>query len=188
MGAGNYFLTTLMLLITLLGSILLIFEFHRFMFIGHFILFLVLFGIAAISLIGVYNDANWGFTGLGIFFGILLFDLLVIYYFRRVVDTVFFTTTLVSALGFISSLVSIKDNELIAMPPPPEPPEKERKKEAKVFTNFSPGKFVASQTGTSYHAPTCDWAKKIKANKRVWLKNKEEAKKKGYKMHSCLKT
>jgi len=51
---------------------------------------------------------------------------------------------------------------------------------------YSPGKFVASKFAKNYHAPKCDWAKKIKEKNQVWLKDKKEAKKKGYKPHSCL--
>ncbi len=56
-----------------------------------------------------------------------------------------------------------------------------------VKKTFTPGKYIASRTGAKFHAPKCDWAKRIKAGKRVWLKDKAEAKKKGYKQHSCLK-
>ena len=44
--------------------------------------------------------------------------------------------------------------------------------EKKYSTMYSPGKFVASKTGASYHAPKCEWAEKIKKNNRVWLADK----------------
>ncbi|MFC1697702.1 hypothetical protein ACFL1H_05190, partial [Nanoarchaeota archaeon] len=49
-----------------------------------------------------------------------------------------------------------------------------------VKSKFSPGRYVASSTGSVYHVPKCGWAKKIKPKKRVWLKDKNDAKKKGY--------
>ncbi len=52
---------------------------------------------------------------------------------------------------------------------------------------YSPGKFVASKYGKTYHIPKCAWAKKIKKKSQVWLKDEEEAIKKGYKKHSCVK-
>jgi hypothetical protein len=52
---------------------------------------------------------------------------------------------------------------------------------------FYPGKFIASNRSDYYHAPKCDWAKKIAENRRVWFKSEQEAKKKGFKKHSCLK-
>jgi hypothetical protein len=56
-----------------------------------------------------------------------------------------------------------------------------------VAAAYYPGKFIASSNSTYYHAPKCDWAKKINEKRRVWFSSKEEARKKGYKMHSCLK-
>lgn len=56
-----------------------------------------------------------------------------------------------------------------------------------VVESFYPGKFLASSSSNYYHSPKCDWAKKINPKRRVWFNSKEEAKKKGYKMHSCLK-
>jgi hypothetical protein len=50
----------------------------------------------------------------------------------------------------------------------------------------SPGKFAASKFGIVYHAPKCNWAKKIKAKSLVWFSSAEEAEKSGYKPHSCL--
>jgi|TARA_B100002003_G_C14142631_1_gene549374 hypothetical protein len=55
-----------------------------------------------------------------------------------------------------------------------------------VQKEFKPGKFVASKTGSVYHAPKCDWAKKISKKNQVWFNTKDQAKKKGYKQHSCL--
>ncbi len=52
---------------------------------------------------------------------------------------------------------------------------------------FKPGKYVASKTGTKYHSPKCDWAKRISKKNRVWLRDKAEARKKGYKKCSCVK-
>ena len=51
---------------------------------------------------------------------------------------------------------------------------------------FYPGKYIASKRGAVYHAPKCDWAKKIYKSQRVWFKSDDEAKKAGYKKHSCL--
>ena len=50
-----------------------------------------------------------------------------------------------------------------------------------------PGKFVASKTGTTYHAPKCDWAKRIKKSNMIWFSDEKQARRKGYKKHDCLK-
>ena len=50
----------------------------------------------------------------------------------------------------------------------------------------SPGKFVASKRSNIYHAPKCEWALKIKKERRLWFENKEDAWEKGLKSHSCV--
>jgi hypothetical protein len=57
-----------------------------------------------------------------------------------------------------------------------------------VKKEFKPGKFVASKSGSVYHAPKCEWAKKISKKNQVWFNTKDQARKKGYKQHSCLKS
>ena len=65
-------------------------------------------------------------------------------------------------------------------------PEKKVSKTSSAKKTFKPGKYVASKSGSVYHAPKCDWAKKIAPKNKVWLNSPEEAKKKGYKKYSCL--
>ena len=43
-----------------------------------------------------------------------------------------------------------------------------------------PGKYIASKTGTKFHAPKSEWGKKIKKRNAVWFDSKEEAMKSGY--------
>ena len=52
---------------------------------------------------------------------------------------------------------------------------------------YSPGKFVGSKNSNKYHAPKCDWAKRIKKKQRIWFNSEAEARRKGYSKHSCLK-
>ncbi len=52
---------------------------------------------------------------------------------------------------------------------------------------FSPGKFVASSQSNQFHAPACDWAKKIQKQRQVWFQSAAEAFEQGYRQHSCLK-
>jgi len=47
--------------------------------------------------------------------------------------------------------------------------------------------FVGSKNSDKYHAPTCTWATRIKAENRVCFSDIEEAKSKGYVAGSCLK-
>ena len=71
-----------------------------------------------------------------------------------------------------------------------ETEEKEKfveEKDEEIKTNFSPGKYIASETGKKYHIPKCDWAKKISKKNIVWFDDEQEAKKKGYEACKCIK-
>ncbi len=57
---------------------------------------------------------------------------------------------------------------------------------AKVGAVHSPGKYIASKYGNTYHEPKCEWAKKINKTHQVWFAVKENAWEKGYKAHSCV--
>jgi len=61
------------------------------------------------------------------------------------------------------------------------------RREVKSTKTFTPGKFVASSQSNQFHAPTCDWAKKIQKQRRVWFQDLDGAFEKGYRKHSCLK-
>ena len=64
---------------------------------------------------------------------------------------------------------------------------KRLKKKSNVEKTFTPGKFVASENGSVYHTPKCDWAKRISNKNKVWFNDKQEARKKGYRQHDCVK-
>jgi len=80
-----------------------------------------------------------------------------------------------------SKAETAKPKEKAAFPEPPSPKAKARK------ATFSPGKFVASKTGRQYHRPRCVWAKRISKVNQVWFLTKDQAQKKGYTKHWCLK-
>ncbi len=178
----NFFITDIILLIVFLGLIRIIFGFDGFGFLLELLFVVVLLFISFIALIPAYSGSRggWGFLS-GVFFLILL-DLLAIYLMANVTGKTFLITALLSAIGFVVSIMNIKKEEEIE-----KAVEEPIKEEAPVYTNFEPGKYIASKTGSSYHIPKCDWAKKIKRQNQVWLNSEEEAKKKGFKKHSCLK-
>ncbi len=60
-------------------------------------------------------------------------------------------------------------------------------KSAEKKVKFTPGKYIASKFGNTYHEPKCEWANNIKKANRVWLASKDEAKEKSYKPHDCVK-
>ena len=57
-----------------------------------------------------------------------------------------------------------------------------------VDTSFIPEKFVASKQSNQFHEPKCDWAKKIRTERRIWFASKQEAWEKGYRSHSCMQS
>ena len=52
---------------------------------------------------------------------------------------------------------------------------------------LTPGKYVASKSGSKYHLPRCGGAKQIKEENKVWFETKEEAEAAGYEPASNCK-
>lgn len=177
----SFFATDIILLIVFLGLIRVTFRFIGTGFLLELLAVLILLFIAFIALIPAYSGSRggWGFLS-GVFLLILL-DLLVIYLRTNMLGKVFLGTLLFAGIGFVISAANIKKEEEEEIS---EEPVKEEKDET-VYTNFEPGKYVASKTGGSYHVPKCDWAKKIKKGNQVWFDDEKEAKK-NYKKHSCV--
>ncbi|MCH8004231.1 MAG: hypothetical protein IH934_06400 [Nanoarchaeota archaeon] len=173
MGGFTKFVMYIILLITFLGLINMIFNLHRFAFYGEFLILLVLLLVAMISALGINNDSRWAWILLTLFFGFVFLDMLLIKAISTEKVYLFLPFIIVTIVGFFISLFSIKKEKVEAV----EEVEKE----------FSPGKYIASKSGTKYHAPKCDWAKKIKKANAVWFDSKEEAKKAGYKKDDCVK-
>ena len=130
-----------------------------------------------------------------IFFSLYALNLILLWYF---VGVLYVILLVLSLAGFFLAFPPS------AMPPlplpskpkesPPEPhsqvfdappPEKKTPPEKKV--SFSPGKYLASKMGNTYHEPKCEWAKKIAKERRVWFVSKEEAWEKKYKAHGCVR-
>lgn len=175
----SFFVTDIILLIVFLGLTLITFRFAGMGFLLELLAVVILLFISFISLIPAYSGSRggWGFLS-GVFLFVLL-NLLVIYIRTNMFNKTFLGTLLFAAVGFVISVTNIKKEEEEY-----EEPVTEEKNET-VYTNFEPGKYVASKTGSSYHIPKCDWAKKIKKDNQVWFDDEKEAKK-NYKAHSCV--
>jgi len=173
MSGGKLITFSIILLVNFIIEILFTFKSH--IFIREFILFWIFF-IAAIVLLTGLNK-RWSAPWFTVFFSLQLLNF--IYLYNNLVSRhtfLFIIALFFSALGLLISAASIKKAA-------------EKKKnipKTEIVESFEPGKYLASKTGSVYHAPKCDWAKKIKENSRVWLNSDEEAKEKGYKKHSCL--
>lgn len=176
----SFFVMDIILLILFLGLINMIFDLHRVFLVLEFIFFLIIAFFTIISMIAVYNDARWGWIFLSWILGLILLDILFIYY-KGGRPEFFFTVTIAALIGFLISVINIKKKEEFDA----EVPEETEKVE--VSKEFKPGKYVASKTGSKYHAPKCDWAKRIKKSNQVWFDSEKEAKKKGYKEDDCVK-
>ena len=159
------------LLIALLGLISMVFELKRSAFVLEFLILLGLLLMALVSFVGLNSNVSWVWKLLAVFFAFVFIDMAFIYVVLNVRQETFFYNVFAVIAGFFISFFSI---------------EKQSSAENEVKKTFKPGKFIASRAGTKFHAPKCDWAKKIKKENAVWFNNKEDARKAGYKTDDCV--
>jgi len=172
MGKLKFLLMDIILLIVFLGIVDLIITTKRFFFIGEFLFIVIALLLGFIGLLGFSKEKKWSATILYFIFMLITINTLIFYYIGRKS----MVTLLLSTLGMLIALAHIKR-------------EGDRDfdfEESTVHEEFTPGKYVASKSGKTYHAPKCDWALKIKEANRVWFDSDAEAKKSKYKKHSCL--
>lgn len=190
---GGYKFTTwvmyAILLITFLGLINVIFDLHRFAFIVEFLILLGLFVVALISAVGINTNSRWAWILLKIFFIFVFLDMILINSITTARNPYFLHLLVVAGVGFFISFFSIPKKAREAEEVEGKKATKSVKSSKTTSTKktFTPGKYIASKTGVKYHAPKCDWAKKIKKSNAVWFNSKEAAKKAGYKKDACVK-
>ena len=173
------FVAYIALLITFLGLIGMIFNLHGIAFILEFLILLALVLAAIIAAVGISTSQRWAWILLTSFFAFVFLDMIFIKLISTQKPEMFLYLLVVAIAGFFISLFSIetKRKEIA-----------EGKKEAKsVEKSFKPGKYIASRTGKKFHAPKCDWAKKVKKENAVWFDSKEDAMNAGYKADDCVK-
>ncbi len=120
------------------------------------------------------------------FFSLALLDALFIYMVYGKNFTVVLIPISASIIGYVASFIHVKEFE-----PPEDTYVYEEPPETKVILeNYdekdNPKQYVASKYGKVYHTTNCGWGKKIKKKSQIWLKDKKEAKKKGFKAHNCV--
>ncbi|MBW2966553.1 hypothetical protein KY342_05605 [Candidatus Woesearchaeota archaeon] len=199
MGERNRSIFVVMLVIMLvlfLSLISIIFDLTGAFFVFEFLLLLLFLLFGVVFTIGTYiSKGSWLWSGLLVFFGANLINLSGLYLGNISFSKILFSLT-VGVLGFLIAMIkkrSVEEDDLETEDysnVETKPEEKiEEKKEVKedIKTNFIPGKYIASETGKKYHIPKCDWAKKISKKNIVWLNDKQEARKKGYKACKCVK-
>jgi len=160
---------------------------------------LLLFSVFA--LLGVYRGEQNSWLVLSVILLVALIEVFSIYYTRKIHFLLYVIILGVNLLAFGISILMLsagknEEDEALEQDIPSFPAEEDDEITVEEVVpdhsvvykeNNSPGKFVASKTGTTYHAPKCDWAKRIKSNNMVWFVSEKDAKKKGYKKHDCLK-
>ncbi|MBD3355393.1 hypothetical protein GF361_05415 [Candidatus Woesearchaeota archaeon] len=178
-------ITLLVMFVLFLSLISIVFDITRELFFKIELVLLGLFLLAGISL--TYNilkgENKWG--GLIKFYSINWINLLVIYFLRFGIKEIILPI-LVTGLGFLVALIKKEDNENFEEAEDDELDLEGRPASKVLKKNFSPGKYIASKSGTKYHAPKCDWAKKIKKKNQVWYESKEDAAKDGKKACNCI--
>ncbi len=156
--------------------------------------------LVLLSLLGFIGGHSWGKRVFMIVFLLYLLNLILIW---LVKGRLYIVLLLLAAIGFAVS--AFWERRRVEWPSPAAAGEQERlanrasepvKRELSTtpgqaraaFTKtFSPGKFVASSQSNQFHAPACDWAKKIQKQRQVWFQSAAEAFEQGYRQHSCLK-
>ena len=188
MGVGKYFTILVILFIDFLAMIILAFSRLKQYFILEFFLLVFFLIISLIMLTGIYNNQNWAWKISSLFFIAFIINICFMYINVTHGAIISSGAAFLAAIGFLISVASIEKEAVKIEEPKEEPVVSDAKVEPYgVKTEFKPGKFIASKTASNYHTPKCDWAKKIKKKNIVWFNSKEEAKKKGYKKHSCVK-
>lgn len=152
--------------------------------------------ILVLSFIGLVGYAKrWGERVLFFVFLMCLVNLLLIW---GLFGSLYLVLLILALLGFVLSMPERESKlplePVLPVPEPvrevPKPSENKPKTKSEVKKSeakFAPGKYVASKSSNVYHEPKCDWAKKIKKDRRLWFSDKKEAQKKGYRKHSCVK-
>jgi hypothetical protein len=205
MNWGRYLTLIVILGLTLLQIIV---QGLRINYLGELLIF-VLFMIASlIIIVSIYKKREIGWFAAAFF----LISIINLFYIKAAFVVhpkvnvgllgwlLFGVTLLLNTLAFLLNVISIKrcymseeeKEEIIEKEIVPKIKELEEQvekqvKRSNVKTEVYPGRYIASKSGSVYHTAKCDWAKKISKKNQVWFDDKKEAKKAGYKQHSCLK-
>jgi hypothetical protein len=159
------------MLVVFLGLISMTFDLHRFAFMGELLIFLFLLGMALILVMGMSNDFSWVWKLFKWFYVIVFVNLILVYLLSAKTPDLFFPVIVAAIVGFFIAVFNTS----------------RPKQGKKIKRTFKPGKYIASKTGAKFHAPKCDWAKRIKKANGVWFHSKAEATKAGFKADDCVK-
>jgi len=178
------FVTYAILLVLLLFGLVRIFVTSSGMFFNFELIgFVVLSLLSFIGLAGFTR--KWGERALFFMFLLYIVNLLLIWFFF---ESLYLVLLLLSVFGFLMSIPRVEhDYSPVRMDPTvSEEPHSMVFDPIEPKVTHKPGKYVASKSSNVYHEPKCEWAKRIKENRRTWFAKKEDAWEKGYKAHSCV--
>ena len=181
-GKGKLLVFSVLLLVLLLGEIEILLSS------GGKTLILQLFGFLVLLILMLIGFSNYSRKGsekpFFFLFSASLLNLMLLWHY---LGSLYITLLLVSLLGFFISFPKRRMGKRVGSESKKEVDRLGIREAAEVNVTYDPGKYVASKNSDYYHAPKCDWAKKIKKERQVWFKDLEEAKKKGYRAHECAK-
>jgi len=197
MNERNFIIFTLLYFINILSLIFFVFNMKHYFLVGFFFLILIFLG-GLIVLTSLYKNLVWSYYSGMLFFSLSTAALIYTFSLSTKSLFIFLIASAVNIIGLFISVTNLTKEEYISIKNIPvkiikepeeeiyykeetkkEKPKKKEKKEEK--------KYLASKTGKLYHTPKCALAKKIKKQNIIWFKDEKEARKKGYKKHSCLK-
>tara|TARA_Y100000034_G_scaffold111449_1_gene144543 strand:- start:512 stop:1033 length:522 start_codon:yes stop_codon:yes gene_type:complete len=143
---------------------------------------LVVLGVLVIfAVLGLSSYKTWG---RGLLFVTFLLCIVTLVGIWARTGTLFIILSLIAVLGFLTSIPPKTMNSYSE-----EPHSMIIEGDAQLAVakaTHDPGKFVASSNSNRYHAPKCEWAKKIKEERRTWFTSKQHAWEKGYRAHGCV--
>ena len=170
----QYSTLVLLMLVFFLGLIRNVFQISGWKFVLELVIVVGLILFALMAVVLMYNNLTFGYVLSSFVSGVALINLVAIYFKNQnIMTTMLFVGIVASITAFVISIINMG--------------EKPMSRKRVVLKTYTPGKVVASKSGKNYHAPKCEWAKKIKKGNRVWYKSVDEAKKAKLKPHSCLK-
>ncbi|MBD3163700.1 hypothetical protein GF323_00705 [Candidatus Woesearchaeota archaeon] len=170
-GKIDFFAIMLLMMVFFIGLISYIFNLSGWKFYLELVIWLGLLFFSIIALTLIYTRINMGYMIASIVSAVVLLNL-VLLYFRAAMNTLLFLGIISSTSAFVISVVNIGGMA--------------KKREKVVLKTYTPGKVVSSKRAKYYHAPKCDWAKRIKKSNQQWYDSADQAKKDGLEPHGCL--
>lgn len=196
----GFFIINLILLFVVIGFILIVFDLNRVAFVIELALLLIAMLLLGFAIVAIYHNKRGGWTAIAAVLFVLLLDIAFILLLTGTFETWHLATGFFTVIGLIVALINLRES---SEEPDEEveeynkeknyypyidkmEPEIEAKAEQKLEKTFTPGRFVASKKANKFHAPKCDWAKRIVKSNQIWFNSKQEAEAQGLEADRCI--